>query len=77
MCVCFPEGWYCPGVSHTNLGVFDLLCHFALLKRGCANSGGFGARCLQFIREWSSGVSEGSLRGVQVGSNVEKAHFAA
>ena len=23
----------------TNLGVFDL-CHFALLKRGCANSGG-------------------------------------
>ena len=26
----------------TNLGVFDL-CHFALLKRGCANSGGVGA----------------------------------
>ena len=26
-----------------NLGVFDL-CHFALLKRGCANSDGFGAR---------------------------------
>ena len=28
----------------TNLGVFDL-CHFALLKLGCAYSGGFGARC--------------------------------
>ena len=27
----------------TSLGVFDL-CHFALLKRGCANQGGFGAR---------------------------------
>ena len=27
----------------TNLGVFDL-CDFALLKQGCANSGGFGAR---------------------------------
>ena len=26
----------------TNLGVFDL-CHFAPLKQGCANSGGFGA----------------------------------
>ena len=26
----------------TNLDVFDL-CHFALLKRGCANPGGFGA----------------------------------
>ena len=26
-----------------NLGVFDL-CHFNLLKRGCANSGAFGAR---------------------------------
>ena len=25
----------------TNLGAFDL-CHFALLKRGSANSGGFG-----------------------------------
>ena len=27
----------------TNLGEFDL-CHFDLLKRGCADSGGFGAR---------------------------------
>ena len=27
----------------TGLGVFDR-CHFDLLKRGCANSGGFGAR---------------------------------
>ena len=26
-----------PGREATNLGVFDL-CHFALLKRGCANS---------------------------------------
>ena len=32
-----------PGREATNLGVLDL-CHFALLKRGCANSGGFGAR---------------------------------
>ena len=27
----------------TSFGVFDL-CHFDLLKRGCASSGGFGAR---------------------------------
>ena len=32
-----------PKRDATNLGVCDL-CHFALLKRGCANSGGFGAR---------------------------------
>ena len=32
-----------PRCESTNLGVFDL-CHFGLLKRGCANSGGFGAR---------------------------------
>ena len=31
-----------PQREATNLGVFDL-CHFDLLKRGCANSGGFGA----------------------------------
>ena len=30
-------GWYDPGSEATNLGVFDL-CHFDLLKRGCANS---------------------------------------
>ena len=39
----FLYGWYYPGVTLQILGVFDL-CHFALLKRGCANSGGFGAR---------------------------------
>ena len=27
------------GISQASLGVFDL-CHFALLKRGCANSSG-------------------------------------
>ena len=32
-----------PRCEATNLGLFDL-CHFALLKQGCANSGGFGAR---------------------------------
>ena len=32
-----------PRCDATNLGVFDLH-HFALLKWGCANSGGFGAR---------------------------------
>ena len=32
-----------PRCEATTLGVFDT-CHFALLKRGCANSGGFGAR---------------------------------
>ena len=32
-----------PRCEATNLGVFDL-CHFDLLERGCANSGGFGAR---------------------------------
>ena len=32
-----------PRCDATNLGVFDL-CHFDLLKRGCANSGGFGFR---------------------------------
>ena len=32
-----------PRCEATSLGVFDL-CHFALLKRGCPNSGGFGAR---------------------------------
>ena len=32
----------------TNLGVFDL-CYFALLKRGCANSGGFGARWVSIL----------------------------
>ena len=31
-----------PRCEATNLGVFDL-CHFALLKRGCANSDAFGA----------------------------------
>ena len=30
-------GRYDPGSEATNLGVFDL-CHFDLLKRGCANS---------------------------------------
>ena len=30
-------------VRSFNLGVFDL-CHVNLLKRGCANSGGLGAR---------------------------------
>ena len=33
----------CSVCEATNLGVFDL-CHFSPLKRGCANSGGFGAR---------------------------------
>ena len=32
-----------PRCEATNLGVLDL-CHFAPLKRGCANSGVFGAR---------------------------------
>ena len=31
-----------PWREDTNLGVFDL-CHFNLLKQGCAYSGGFGA----------------------------------
>ena len=31
------------------MGVFDL-CHFDLLKRGCANSGGFGARSCSDVR---------------------------
>ena len=33
-----------PRREATKLGVFDL-CHFNLLKQGCANSGGFGACC--------------------------------
>ena len=32
-----------PWREATNLGVFDL-SRFGLLKQGCANSGGFGAR---------------------------------
>ena len=32
-----------PRCEPTDLGVFDL-CYFNLLKLGCANSGGFGAR---------------------------------
>ena len=31
---------------NAKLGVFDL-CHFELLKRGCANAGVFGARHVQ------------------------------
>ena len=43
VCVCVPIWLVLPWCDATSLGVFDL-CHFALLKRGCANSGGFGAR---------------------------------
>ena len=32
-----------PRCEAANLAVFDL-CHCALLKQGCANSGGFAAR---------------------------------
>ena len=32
-----------PRSEATNLDVFDL-CHFALLERGCVDSGGSGAR---------------------------------
>ena len=38
-----PRGLVLARCEATNLGVFDL-CHFTLLKRGCENSGGFGAR---------------------------------
>ena len=37
-----PTGWYCPSVG-LQMRV-RLICHVDLLKRACANSGGFGAR---------------------------------
>ena len=44
-----------PRCEATNLGVFDLW-RFALLKRGCANSGGFGAR---WVCPWFRWIQEG------------------
>ena len=38
VCVFVPIWLVLPRCEATNLGVFDL-CHFALLKRGCVNSG--------------------------------------
>ena len=40
-----------PRCEGTNLGVLDL-CHFALLKRDCATSGGFGALNLRSLFAW-------------------------
>ena len=55
-----------PRCEATNLGVFDL-CHFDLLKRGCANSGGFGARrqrtFVDFFFEFAWGFGIEKWRG--------------
>ena len=48
----FLHRWSLPQCEDANLSVFDLcLCQFDLLKPGCANSGGFGARCNCHIRK--------------------------